>query len=83
MVERLRAYIREAGRDESAVNLQARLTLARAAEETWPAYALGWQALGATRLDINTMGQGFSSVRQHLAALARAQQTVERALAGS
>jgi probable F420-dependent oxidoreductase len=81
MVERLRAYTREAGRDESAVRIQARLELTRASEDHWPAFALGWRALGATRLDINTMGLGFTSIHQHLEMLGRVKGAVERALA--
>jgi probable F420-dependent oxidoreductase len=81
MVERLRAYTHEAGRDESAVKIQARLELAHASEERWPAFTLGWRALGATRLDINTMGLGFTSIHQHLEMLGRVKSAIERALA--
>lgn len=80
MIERLRNYSHEAGRDQSAVKIQARLELARASEERWPAFARGWRALGATRLDINTMGLGFTSVHQHLDMLGRVKDAIERAL---
>ena len=81
MVERLRAYTREAGRDESAVKIQPRFELSHTTEERWTEFALGWRALGATRLDINTMGLGFTSIHQHLEALGHVKDVVERALA--
>jgi probable F420-dependent oxidoreductase len=76
-VERLRGYIREAGRPESAVGIEARLSLVRVPDEAgWRSFAEGWQALGATYLTINTMGMGFTTVDQHLDALRRAKEVV-------
>ncbi len=76
-VERLRGYIRVAGRPEDAVGIEARLSLARVADEAgWQSFVAGWQALGATYLTINTMGMGFTSVDQHLEALRRAKEVV-------
>ena len=69
MMERLRDYLREAGRPESAVGIEARLTLTRTPEADWRQYADDWQALGATHLSVNTMGMGYQSLDQHLAAL--------------
>jgi hypothetical protein len=37
--------------------------------EEWPAYLTSWAELGATHLTVNTMGSGFTSLDQHLAAL--------------
>ena len=71
MMERLRDYLREAGRPESAVGIEARLTLTRTPEADWRQYADDWQALGATHLSVNTMGMGYHSLDQHLAALRR------------
>ncbi len=76
-VERLRGYLREAGRPEGAVGIEARLSLARVADEAgWKAFVAGWQRLGATYLTINTMGMGFTAVEQHLDALRRAKDVV-------
>lgn len=72
MVERLRGFIDEAGRDQSAFHIQARLTLASASEQSWPSFVEGWRSLGATRLDINTMGGGYATVQAHLDALQHA-----------
>ena len=69
MMAKLHEYIREAGRPESAVSIEARLTLSRTPEADWRQYAADWQALGATNLGVNTMGMGYSSLDQHLDAL--------------
>jgi probable F420-dependent oxidoreductase len=71
MMERLREYLREAGRPENAVGIEARLTLSRTPEADWRQYADDWQTLGATHLGVNTMGMGYHSLDQHLAALRR------------
>ena len=69
MMAKLHEYIREAGRPESAVSIEARLTLSRTPEADWRQYAADWQALGATHLGVNTMGMGFQTLDQHLDAL--------------
>ena len=71
-VERLRTYTREAGRPVDAVAIEARLGLSQIAESGWTAFVDGWRDLGATYLTINTMGAGFTSLRQHVDALQRA-----------
>jgi len=78
-VERLRIYVREAGRPEEAVGIEARLGVAQVPDEAgWRQFAEGWRALGATHLGVNTMGAGYASVADHLEALRRA----KAALAG-
>ena len=69
MVERLREFARAAGRDPGRVGLEARLTIARSARAGWAEFAAGWRDLGATHLCVNTIGAGFGSVDEHLAAL--------------
>jgi alkanesulfonate monooxygenase SsuD/methylene tetrahydromethanopterin reductase-like flavin-dependent oxidoreductase (luciferase family) len=76
LMETLRGYIREAGRGESAVGIEARLTLSRTPESGWQQFAADWQALGATHLGVNTMGLGFQSLDQHLDALRRVREAL-------
>ena len=71
MIEQLRRYTREAGRDESAVGIEARLSIAQVAEDQWADYVASWQALGATHLGINTMNAGLTSPQDHIALLGR------------
>ncbi|MBF6590732.1 MAG: LLM class F420-dependent oxidoreductase [Ktedonobacterales bacterium] len=76
LVTRLREYTRAAGRPESAVGIEARLTLARTPEAGWARYAEAWHDLGATHLTINTMGAGHTTVQAHLDALRQAKDTL-------
>ena len=77
MVQRLRGYVREAGRDESSVGIEARLSLSQVKDEAgWRRYAADWQALGATHLSIGTAGAGFTSLDAHLGALRRVKEVL-------
>ena len=71
MVERLRRYTREAGRAESAVGIEARLSIGQVGEDQWAHYVDAWRALGATYLGVNTMNAGLSSPADHIAMLRR------------
>jgi probable F420-dependent oxidoreductase len=71
MVERLRSYIREAGRSPDAVGIEARLSPSRVPESSWIDFVEGWRKLGATHLAINTMGLKLPSVTAHLELLRR------------
>jgi probable F420-dependent oxidoreductase len=79
LMEALRGYIREAGRPENAVGIEARLTLSRTPETGWQEFATGWQALGATHLGINTMGMGYQSLGEHLDTLRRVMESLTMA----
>ncbi|MEV6283205.1 LLM class F420-dependent oxidoreductase [Kribbella sp. NPDC051770] len=68
-VERIREYAVQAGRDPAEIGIEARLTLGRVPESEWPAFAAGWRELGATHLDVNTMGMGLTSPGDHAAVL--------------
>jgi probable F420-dependent oxidoreductase len=65
-IEKLRAYVKEAGRDPSAVGIDARFSLKGGTPESWRAAVEAWRELGATHLSINTMGMGLSP-REHIA----------------
>jgi probable F420-dependent oxidoreductase len=80
LVAQLRDYTRAAGRPEDAVGIEARLGLGQIRDEAgWAAFARGWRELGATHLDFNTMGAGFTAIGQHLEALRNAKAVVEKA----
>jgi probable F420-dependent oxidoreductase len=79
LVEQLRADVHAAGRSANAVGIEARLGLGQIRDEAgWESFARGWRDLGATYLDLNTMGVGYTNVGQHLDALRRAKAVVER-----
>jgi probable F420-dependent oxidoreductase len=71
MVERLRAYTHEVGRDPEAIGIEARLSISQVPESKWTAHADAWRNLGATYLCINTMRAGLTSPRDHIDALSR------------
>jgi probable F420-dependent oxidoreductase len=70
-IEQLREYTLEAGREESAVGIEARLSIGQVPEDEWAPYAAAWRSLGATHLGVNTMNAGLTSPQDHIAVLGR------------
>jgi probable F420-dependent oxidoreductase len=77
-VERLRRYIREAGRDPGTLGIEARMNAREGDLDEWVRQTEGWRDLGATHISINTMGAGFKSPGDHMQAIRR----YKEALAG-
>ena len=79
-VERLRGYIREAGRDPSAVGIEARVNASAGNLDEWIRQTEGWRTLGgdwgATHISLNTMGAGFKSPREHIEAIRRYKEAI-------
>jgi alkanesulfonate monooxygenase SsuD/methylene tetrahydromethanopterin reductase-like flavin-dependent oxidoreductase (luciferase family) len=75
-LERLRGYIREAGRDLSSVGIEARVNASDGNPDEWFRQTEAWQALGATHIAINTMKAGFTSPDQHIEAIRRYKEVV-------
>ena len=75
--EKLRSYIREAGRDPSEVGIEPRISVSQGGPDAWADEASAWEKLGATHLSVNTMGAGFSSPQDHIDAIERFKQAVE------
>ena len=69
MVERVRAYARDAGRAPEEIGFEPRLTLAGVPEGARADFVAGWGDLGATHLCVNTMGLRLRTVEDHIAAL--------------
>jgi len=69
-IEKLRGYVEDAGRDPSAVGIDARISLKGGTPESWRAATEAWRNLGATHLSINTMGMGLSP-REHIEIIER------------
>ncbi len=79
LVERLRQYAREAGRDATAIGIEARLNIGQVSEGEWADYADSWRALGATHLGVNTMNAGLASPQDHIAQLRHVMEILGRA----
>jgi probable F420-dependent oxidoreductase len=76
VLERLRGYIVEAGRDPSAVGIEARVNASQGDLDEWIRQTDGWRALGATHISLNTMGVGFKSPQEHIAAIRRYKEAI-------
>lgn len=76
--ERLRGYIREAGRDPNAVGLEARVTITEGNLDELVRRTRAWQDLGVTHISINTMGAGFSTPDQHIEAIRRYKEALDQ-----
>lgn len=74
IVERLRGYVREAGRGVDAVGIEGRISMLNTPAETWGAALEGWRDLGATHVSFNTMNAGLKSPRDHIDAIRRFRQ---------
>ncbi len=68
-IERLRGLIKEAGRDPATVGIEARVSANSGTLDELVRQTEGWRELGATHISINTMGAGFTSPDEHIAAI--------------
>jgi probable F420-dependent oxidoreductase len=66
----------EAGRDPAALGMEGAVTWGPGGAGTVVDHVGRWAGAGATHLTINTMGAGFTSVDDHLAALAAAAESL-------
>ena len=71
MIEKIRAYTREAGRDPRSVGIEGRIMIGQGSPEQWTKEIQAWKELGATHVTANTMKAGFSSPSGHVEALRR------------
>ena len=71
MLETIRGYVREAGRDPAAFGIQAQLDYRAGDAETWNRHVQLWRDLGASHVAMRTVGGGFTSTDQHIEALRR------------
>jgi probable F420-dependent oxidoreductase len=76
MIETLRSYAKEAGRDPSTIGIEARLTIANRSPEEWARMASQWKELGATHLSVNTMKAGVTTPSGHIEAIRRFKEAV-------
>ena len=77
IVARLRDYARAAGRDPAAIGIEGRLSHRGAGPEDWRAERDAWRALGASHLQVSTMGAGFDGPDAHIAAIAAMKEALD------
>ena len=74
-LDRLDGYLVEAGRDRATFGLEPRLHWGNGDLEALGRAREGWRAAGATHISLNTMGAGFRTAGEHLAAIRRFAET--------
>lgn len=75
VIERVREYARQAGRDPTSIGIEPRFTL-RGTPDDWRRAKEEWETLGATHLALNTMGVGLTSLGDHVEAIRRWREAV-------
>ena len=71
-VERIRGYVKEAGRDPASFGIEGRLgLLTTTPENKWADTLQWWRDLNATHVSLNTMGAGLESPQAHIDTLRR------------
>ena len=70
-VEEMYALAIKAGRKPSTIGIEGRTDIKNATEEDCAAAIVAWLDLGATHLDVSTMGAGLKTPQQHIEAIRR------------
>lgn len=70
-LDKVRGYVRAAGRDPAAFGVDVRISISRTPQDGWAQEAAQLRALGVTHICVNTLGAGFTTLNQHLDALSR------------
>ncbi len=76
MIEKVRSCATEAGRNPSAIGIEARLAIANRSADEWFEAVSQWKKLGATHLSVNTMKAGLSTPSAHIDAIRRFKEAV-------
>jgi alkanesulfonate monooxygenase SsuD/methylene tetrahydromethanopterin reductase-like flavin-dependent oxidoreductase (luciferase family) len=76
VIDRIHGYAREAGRDPSAIGMEARINITDGPDELWAQQARAWEGLAATHISVNTMRAGLKGPDQHIEAIRRFREAV-------
>jgi probable F420-dependent oxidoreductase len=71
LLEKLTQYLIEAGRDKASFGIEPRLNMSQNGPDSWNDFMRTWEKLGATHLNVNTMGCGYKTTSAHIEALKR------------
>jgi probable F420-dependent oxidoreductase len=80
-LEKLRTFVREAGRDPNEFGVDVHLRAAEGDAETWARSAEEWQALGVTHLSVTTMGGTLRGPDAHIERLRQVRAALDAKLA--
>ncbi|MEX0762204.1 MAG: LLM class F420-dependent oxidoreductase [Dehalococcoidia bacterium] len=79
MLERMRGYAREYGRDPAKIGLDGRMRVPLDDAGTWADTVARWRNIGATHVSVNTMGEGLSGATDHIKRLEHFMEAVKTA----
>jgi probable F420-dependent oxidoreductase len=68
-ISKIKRYLEQAGRDWSAIGIEARLWYGHKDRDKWNRYMEEWRKIGATHLTLNTMQSDLAGVDEHIAAM--------------
>ncbi len=68
-ISKIKRYLEQAGRDWSAIGIEARLWYGHKDRDKWNLYMEEWRKIGATHLTLNTMQSDLADVDKHIAAM--------------
>jgi len=71
MIDKIRAYAKEAGRNPQAIGIEGRVAYGQGSQDEWRTGIEAWKTLGATHVSFNTMKAGLKSPSAHIEALRR------------
>ena len=66
MIERLRNYARQYGRDPAEIGIESWIVVGQDGPDEWAARAKAWKDLDATHLSVNTMNSGLQGIDAHI-----------------
>ncbi len=76
MIEKMRGYAREAGRDPRSIGIESWVSIASGSEDEWLKQVQAWKDIGASHISVNTMGAGLDSPQAHIHAVKRFKEAV-------
>ena len=71
VMDKVRGYAKEAGRDPAALGLDGRLRTSGKQPEEWVDEVKSWEEMGANYLSVETRKSGLSGANQHIDAIRR------------
>ena len=76
-LEKIEQYLKEAKRSIKDFGLEARLVFGNGNPDEWKTIINEWQLAGATHISFNTMGFGFNTPKEHLAAIKKFSEAIQ------
>jgi probable F420-dependent oxidoreductase len=76
ILDRIRSYVRESGRNPDEFPLQTTASIANTTRDAWAKRLEELEALGISHVCVNTMGAGLAAPRDHIEAIRRYKEVV-------